>query len=60
MQAFCEASELPVGASFRCQDYVDNASPSYVGHVGIGPDPRLAARVREADVLLVVGARLGE
>ena len=60
LQAFCEASSLPVGASFRCQDYVDNRSPSYVGHVGIGPDPRLAARVREADVLLVVGARLGE
>jgi acetolactate synthase-1/2/3 large subunit len=60
LQAFCEAGALPVGASFRCQDYVDNASPSYVGHVGIGPDPRLAARVREADVLLVVGARLGE
>jgi acetolactate synthase I/II/III large subunit len=60
LQAFCEASSLPVGASFRCQDYVDNASPSYVGHVGIGPDPRLAARIREADVLLVLGARLGE
>jgi acetolactate synthase-1/2/3 large subunit len=60
LQAFCEANALPVGTSFRCQDYVDNASPSYVGHVGIGPDPRLAARVREADVLLVVGARLGE
>ena len=60
LQAFCEASRLSVGASFRCQDYVDNRSPSYAGHVGIGPDPRLAARVRDADVLLVVGARLGE
>ena len=60
LQAFCEASALPVGALFRCQDYVDNGSPSYVGHVGIGPDPRLAARIRAADVLLVVGARLGE
>jgi acetolactate synthase-1/2/3 large subunit len=60
LRAFCEAAELPVGASFRCQDYVDNRSPSYAGHVGIGPDPRLAARVRDADVLLVVGARLGE
>ena len=60
MLAFCEGSELPVGTSFRCQDYVDNHSRVYVGHVGIGPDPKLAARVREADVLLVVGARLGE
>ena len=60
VQAFCEANALPVGASFRRQDYVDNGSRVWAGHVGIGPDPRLAARVREADVLLVVGARLGE
>jgi len=51
---------LPVAASFRCQDYVDNASPVYAGHLTLGGDPRLAARVREADLLLVVGARLGE
>ena len=57
---FCEANELPVAASFRCQDYVDNASPVYAGHLTLGGDPRLAARVRDADVLLVVGARLGE
>ncbi len=58
--AFAEANELPVGAGFRRQDYVDNASRVYAGHVGIGPDPKLAARVRDADLLLVVGARLGE
>ena len=29
-------------------------------HVGIGPDPKLAARVRDADLLLVVGARLDD
>ena len=46
--------------AFRRQDYVDNASRVYAGHVGIGPDPKLAARVRDADLLLVVGARLGE
>ena len=57
---FCEVNELPVAASFRCQDYVDNASPVYAGHLTLGGDPRLAARVRDADVLLVVGARLGE
>lgn len=58
--AFAEANELPVGTSFRCQDYVDNRSRVYAGHVGIGIDPALAERVREADLLLVVGARLGE
>lgn len=57
---FAEAHDLPVGASFRCQDYLDNRHPSYVGDVGIGVNPKLAARVLEADLLLVLGARLGE
>ena len=58
--AFCEASSLPVAASFRCQDYVDNRSPVYAGHLTIGRDPALAARVREADLLVAVGGRLGD
>lgn len=60
LAAFAEHFQLPVGASFRCQDYLDNRHPCYVGDVGIGINPALAARVREADVLLVLGARLGE
>ncbi|MEQ8602469.1 MAG: thiamine pyrophosphate-binding protein [Marivibrio sp.] len=60
VRAFAEAADLPVAASFRCQDYLDNRSACYVGHVGIGINPALAARVKEADLLLVVGARLGE
>jgi acetolactate synthase-1/2/3 large subunit len=48
------------GTSFRCQDLLDNRSPSFAGDVGIGINPKLAARVKEADVLLVIGARLGE
>jgi acetolactate synthase-1/2/3 large subunit len=60
MQTFLEANALPAGAAFRRQDSIDNDSRSYVGDVGIGINPRLAARVREADLLLVVGPRLGE
>jgi acetolactate synthase-1/2/3 large subunit len=60
LAAWCEANALPVATGWRCQDYVDNGSPSYAGHLGLGPDPRLAARVRDADVLLAVGARLGD
>ena len=60
MRVFLEANELPAGAAFRRQDAIDNDSPSYVGDVGIGLNPNLAARVREADLLLVVGPRLGE
>ncbi|HEX6744153.1 MAG TPA: thiamine pyrophosphate-binding protein, partial [Solirubrobacteraceae bacterium] len=58
--AFAEAQAVPVAASFRCQDYVDNASPAYAGHAGLGMDPALATRIREADVLLAIGGRLGE
>lgn len=57
---FAEAFALPVGVSFRCQDLIDNHHPCYAGHVGIGIDPALARRIRESDLLLVLGARLGE
>src|SRR6185503_10653544 len=60
LQRWIERSGLPLGTSFRCQDLFDNRSPSYAGDVGIGINPKLAQRVREADVLLVIGARLGE
>jgi acetolactate synthase I/II/III large subunit len=59
-QAFAERSGLPVACSFRFQDLFDNRDEHYVGDVGIGINPKLAQRVRDADVLLVVGARLGE
>ena len=60
LQKWIESAGLPAGTSFRCQDLFDNRSPSYAGDVGIGINPKLAERVREADVLLVIGARLGE
>jgi acetolactate synthase-1/2/3 large subunit len=58
--AFCEANELPVAASFRCQDYVDNRSPCYAGHLTIGMDPKLAQRVLDADLIVAIGGRLGD
>ena len=57
---FAEASALPVACAFRNQDLFDNRHPNYAGDVGIGINPKLAARVRNADVLLVIGERLGE
>ncbi len=60
LTAWCRAGGVPVAAGWRCQDYVDNTADVYVGHLGLGPDPRLAQRVREADVLLVIGDRLSE
>jgi len=57
---FVAANALPVACAFRNQDLVDNRDGHYAGDVGIGPNPKLAARVRDADVLLVIGERLGE
>jgi acetolactate synthase-1/2/3 large subunit len=57
---WCEASRLPVASAWRCQDYVDNLSPSYAGHLGLAADPRLVQRLRDADLLLLVGTRLGD
>lgn len=60
LQAFAEAWGLPVGCAFRFQDLFDNAHPNYAGDVGIGINARLAARVKEADLILAIGPRLGE
>lgn len=60
ISAFCIASDLPVVAGFRAQDIVDNRSPAYVGDLSLGSSPALTARVKAADLLLVVGDRLGE
>jgi acetolactate synthase-1/2/3 large subunit len=60
IRRFAEANHLPVTCAFRFQDLYDNRLPSYAGDVGVGVNPILAERVRTADLLLVVGARLGE
>ena len=60
LQRFAEANALPVACAFRAQDLFDNAHELYAGDVGIAINPKLAARVRDADVLVVAGERLGE
>jgi len=60
VQKFAEANALPVACAFRFQDLLDNEHPHYAGDVGIGINPKLAARVKEADVLIAFGPRLGE
>jgi acetolactate synthase I/II/III large subunit len=57
---FAEAMNLPTGASFRCQSYFDNDHALYAGDVGIGINPKLAERIRNTDLLIAAGARLGE
>ncbi|HUZ74052.1 MAG TPA: thiamine pyrophosphate-binding protein [Stellaceae bacterium] len=60
VEAFALANKLPVCCGFRRQDRFDNAHPCYAGDVGLGVNPRLAARLKDSDLLIVVGARLGE
>jgi acetolactate synthase-1/2/3 large subunit len=60
LQRFAENWKLPVGNAFRFQDTFDNHHALYAGDVGIGINPRLAARIKEADLILAIGPRLGE
>ena len=60
LQRFAENWHLPVGNAFRFQDTFDNHHPLYAGDVGIGINPKLAARIRNSDLLIAIGPRLGE
>jgi acetolactate synthase-1/2/3 large subunit len=60
LQRFAENWQLPVGCGFRFQDSFDNHHPLYAGDVGIGINPKLAARIRESDLVIALGVRLGE
>src|SRR6476646_5350009 len=60
LEAFADRFDLPVAPAFRYQDYFDNRHRCYVGCAGIGLDPKLASAIKDADLLIVLGARLGE
>ena len=59
-QQFAERIGLPVATAFRRQDAIAPDSPVYAGNLGYGPNPKLLDRVRNADLIIAVGARLGE
>jgi acetolactate synthase-1/2/3 large subunit len=60
LQRFAENWKLPVGNAFRFQDTFDNHHPLYAGDVGIGLNPKLAQRIKESDLIIAIGPRLGE
>jgi acetolactate synthase-1/2/3 large subunit len=60
IRAFVEANALPAGCSYRCQDLLDNRLPNYAGDVAVGLNPALEKRIRDSDLLLAIGPRLGE
>ena len=58
--AFAERIGLPVAGAFRRQDAISNASAVWAGNLGYGPNPKLTARIKAADLIIAIGARLGE
>jgi acetolactate synthase-1/2/3 large subunit len=60
LTAFAERHDLPVAASFRCQDHLDNRHSSYVGDLSAGIDPALGELVKRADLIVSIGPRIGE
>jgi acetolactate synthase-1/2/3 large subunit len=60
LRSFAEERALPVATSFRRKDCFDNAHPCYAGELGFGMNPALAARVRDSDLIVALGTRLGE
>jgi acetolactate synthase I/II/III large subunit len=60
LERFAENWQLPVGCGFRFQDTFDNRHALYAGDVGIGINPKLAQRVKDADLIIALGVRLGE
>jgi acetolactate synthase-1/2/3 large subunit len=58
--AFATAFDLPVACSYRAQDMIDNRDPHYVGDVAVGLNPTLASRIKQSDLLIAIGSRLGE
>jgi acetolactate synthase I/II/III large subunit len=60
MQRFAERFMLPVATTFRRAHLFDASHPCYAGDLGIGPNPKLLARVKDADLVILIGGRLGE
>lgn len=59
-ESFASIAQLPVTASFRRQDLFNHKHKSYVGELGTGPNPKLVEKVKQSDLVLVMGARLDE
>ncbi|MFJ4345496.1 thiamine pyrophosphate-binding protein [Pseudomonas sp. NPDC089401] len=60
LKTFVHTQNLPLAASFRCQDLFDNTDPHYAGDLGLAAGPVLVEAVKQSDLLIVIGARLGE
>jgi acetolactate synthase I/II/III large subunit len=57
---FAQANALPVLASFRRQDLIDNDHVCYAGHLSLGMPPYIQQRMKTADLIIALGTRLGD
>ncbi|HEY5337647.1 MAG TPA: thiamine pyrophosphate-binding protein [Rhizomicrobium sp.] len=57
---FAERFALPVATSYRRAPLFDALHPNYAGDLGLGPNPKLVARVKASDLVIVIGGRLSE
>jgi acetolactate synthase-1/2/3 large subunit len=60
LMRFAERFAIPAATTFRRGALYDATHPTYAGDLGIGPNPKLMARIKAADLVLLVGGRLGE
>lgn len=60
VEDFAARFQVPVGTAWRRLECFDQRSPNAAGHVGWSMTPELRQRVRDADLILAVGTRLGE
>src|SRR5271154_4333116 len=57
---FAEKFALPVCTTFRRLHLFDALHPCYAGDLGIGPNPKLAERIKTSDLVVLIGGRMGE
>ncbi|MBX2832249.1 MAG: thiamine pyrophosphate-binding protein [Rhodospirillales bacterium] len=60
LKSFAKRNNVAIATSFRCQDYIPNTHSHFIGDVGIGINPSLATYIRESDLVILVGSRMGE
>ncbi|WP_417803482.1 thiamine pyrophosphate-binding protein [Thalassospira lucentensis] len=60
LKSFAIRNSVAIATSFRCQDYIPNTHSHFIGDVGIGINPKLAEFIRDSDLVILVGSRMGE
>ena len=60
MARFAQKYSLPVCTTFRRSSVFDQTHPCYAGDAGIGPNPKLLARIKSSDLVIAIGGRMGE